>query len=444
MTVETLPAVMISQLETLGTALLAVARQERDATLKTLEHAVLESVRTVLPRLLEVVLQLGTTELQPRLTALRQDCPNCRTRAKAQSWRPRTVNTVCGPITFERPWYVCPRCRKGFSPVDQTLQLEAGGRLSEGLKEWLTGLGATTSFAEAAHWLKELAGLAVSAETVRQHTERKGQEIELAQEAASEQVARTREPAGALDRAPGKLVVETDGVKVRYLDGFHEVKIGLVGGHEGGKLGSTSYVACRLSSEAFGPRLAAEAARRGALEIVGWEGPVVGRGLAVLREVVVLGDGAVWIWNLADEHFGERVEIVDFYHASEHVWEVARALHGEGSEEAKAWAGERIKELLKDGVEPVRKALSEAKGETAEQAEVLRVERGYFQTNAHRMDYPTYRAQGLPIGSGAVEGSAKYLVKQRMKRAGARWSAAGAQAVLNVRCYLLSDLPLAS
>ena len=93
----------------------------------------------------------------------------------------------------------------------------------------------------------------------------------------------------------------------------------------------------------FGPQLLAEAARRGALEVVGWEhapgdGPVDLRvpALAVLREVVVLGDGAAWIWNLAAEHVGQRTEIVDWYHASEHLWTLGKALFGAGTAQTRA------------------------------------------------------------------------------------------------------------
>jgi hypothetical protein len=167
LTVETLPAVMIAELEALGTALLAVASSERDASLASLEQSVLEAVRASLPRLLEVVLQSSTSRLQPRLSHLLQACPECGQRARLQSWRPRSVSTICGSITFERPWYVCRSCRHGFSPVDQTLELGARERLSEGLKEWVIGLGATTSFAEGANWLKKLSGIEVSDEAVR-------------------------------------------------------------------------------------------------------------------------------------------------------------------------------------------------------------------------------------------------------------------------------------
>lgn len=441
---ESLPGSMVTQLEALGTALLAVAKEHRDGSLATLEKEVLRAVRASLPGLLEEVLKTSTADLQPVLAHWQQSCPNCGERTQVQSWRQRTVRTVCGTITFERPWFVCDQCQRNFSVVDHTLKLEPRARLSEGLREWVVGLGATMSFMEAAHWLKKLTGLEVSDETIRQHTERRGEKLEAAQQLASEQVKKTQEPAEPLDPAPGALVVETDGVMVRYLDGWHEVKLGLVAGHQDGQMLAPSYIAARMSAEAFGPRLLAEAARRGALEVVDWEGPVTQHGLAKLRKVVVLGDGSVWIWNLAAEHFGERIEIIDFYHASEHIWTVAKALYGEGTPETKIWAGKRIEELLEKGAQPVLKALAEAKAETLGASELLRVERGYFRTNAARMDYPTFRALGLPIGSGAVESSAKHLVQQRMKRPGARWSEPGAQGVLNVRSRLLSRLPLAS
>ncbi len=435
---------MIAHLDTLGTKLVAVTREHRDDSLAVLEKEVLEVVRSVLPRLLEEVVKMSTTSLQPAQSHWQERCPKCQQAVEEQNWRDRSVTTVCGKITFERPWFVCEHCHKGYSPVDRTLKLEPWARLSEGVREWIIALGATMSFAEAAYWLEQMTGVKVSDETIRQQTEQRGSEFEVAQQEANKQVQETHEPAAPLDVAPGELLVETDGVKVRFLDGWHEVKLGLVAGYENGKMLAPSYIAAYESAEEFGPRLLAEAARRGALEVVAWEGPVTQRGLAVLREVTVLGDGARWIWNLSAAHFGERTEIIDFYHACEHIWDVAKALHGEGTPEAKEWAEKYTRELWDIGAEPVVKALAQAKPQTPEAAEVLRVERDFFHNNAARMDYPTFRARGLPIGSGAVESSAKHLVQQRMKRPGARWSPSGGQAVLNVRSRLLSGLPLAS
>ncbi len=164
-----------------------------------------------------------------------------------------------------------------------------------------------------------------------------------------------------------------------------------------------------------------------------WQGSPLRPGLAVLRPVHVVGDGAPWIWNVAEEHFGARTEVVDFYHACEHIWTVARALAGADAAAAKAWADARIEELRKEGGAPVRAALAKARAPTAEAAEIVRRERGYFATNAAGMAYPTIADQGLPIGSGAVQSSAQHVVQQRMKRPGQRWSCTGGAAMLALR-----------
>jgi hypothetical protein len=315
--------------------------------------------------------------------------------------------------------------------------------MSAGFQGWLARLGASTTFRDGQAVLAELTGLEVGAETVRQHTARVGARLEDEQQTQIAQVAPTQDAAAAVDTAPGLLVVETDGVMVRYQDGWHEVKVGLVGGHMNGHTEALSYVAAREAAAAFGPRLLTEAARRGALEVVGWDGPLTGKGLARLRPVVVLGDGAHWIWELAADHFGERTEIVDFYHASEHVWTVANTVYGQGTAQAKVWAQARRSELYEQGAEPVLTALRQMHPAGEDVSALVRRELGYFRSNQERMAYPQFRAQGLPIGSGAVESAAKHVVQLRMKRPGARWSEAGAQRVLSVRTRLSSDRPLA-
>lgn len=435
---EALPPAMVARLTQLATDLCAWSREHRDAPLEEQERAVRGLTLATLPDLLAAVLPLCVGALTEPVASLRQPCPACGKRQRALDRRLRQVTTICGPVRFERPYYYCRKCKCGWAPADASLGLEPYDRLSGELRSWLAELGAETVFRQAQGVLRRMTGLELSAETVRRQTAGVGLALESAQQAASAQVLRTGETPCALDPAPGLLVVEADGVMVRYRDGWHEVKLGVVGGYVEGKTGAQSYVAVRRSAEEFGPRLLAEAVRRGALEVVGWGGPVTGHGLAELRPVAVLGDGAAWIWNLAGDHFGESTEIVDFYHAGEHVWTVANTLYGQGSASAKEWALKRMKELKKEGIGPVLEALGKAKAETAETAEVVRRERGYFTTNRRRMEYAQFRERGLPIGSGAVESGAKSVVQVRMKRAGMRWSEAGAQGVLSLRAHLMS------
>ena len=439
---STLPPEIVAQVEALGTALVRCAREQQGATLADQEAAVLATIRAALPGLLRAVVQLATPDLDPGIAAVRRRCPRCEHLVRMHGRRPRTMQTTCGPLTVTRPWYACARCRHGFSPADARLALPSQARLSPALQAWLVEVAAMTTYRDGARLLTRLTGLPVAADTLRVHATAVGEHLADAAAEAITRVQATRAAAEPVDPAPGTLVIEADGAMVRFRDGWHEIKVGVVGGSAGGELTAPSYVAAREPAEQFGPRLVAEAARRGALEVVRWEGGLRGRGLAVLRPVHVVGDGAPWIWNLAAAHFGERTEVVDFYHAAEHVWTVARTMYGAESIEAQLGAQVCIRAMRAAGATPVRAARAALQPETAAAAEVVRVDRGYFATNAGRMDYPALAAQGLPIGSGAVESSAKHVVQQRMKRPGQRWSERGGRAMLALRTRVASARPL--
>jgi hypothetical protein len=435
---EALPNSIVARLRTLATELQAISRRQRDASLAEHEAAVLAVVRDALPALLTAVVEAATSAFDPGVATVRQRCPRCGRRVQVDGWRSRHVRTVCGVVTLRRPWYACRPCGHGFSPVDATLALPARARLSATLRAWVVRLGATTTFRDAAALLTDLTGLTVAPDTIRVQSEQCGAALVAADERAIAQVLATQESADTVDPAPGALLVEADGVMVRYLDGWHEVKVGLVGGVVDGALQAPSYVAAREDADRFGPRLLTEAARRGALAVIGWAGPLGGQNLAVLRPVHVVGDGAPWIWNLAADHFGDRTEVVDFYHASQHLWEMAGTLYGADTLARDAWAHARLHELYKHGSAPVCMALAGARAPTGAAQELLRRERGYFTTNAARMDYPAIRKQGLPIGSGAVESAAKHVIQQRMKRAGQRWSTPGGGAMVALRARMAS------
>ena len=429
----------------LGEGLERWAREHRGATLEQHERAVLELGRQHLGRLLSAVLEQALGLDQPSARRLRSGCPDCGRRRRPHAWRRRELLAVCGPATVRRPYYYCPPCRRGWAPADAALGVEPYQELSVGLRAWTAWLGALEPPRRAAQVLQELAGVAVAPETVRQEATTAGLVLAERTEQAAAEVERTGEAATAVEAVPGTLVVEADGVQVRYLDGWHEAKVGLVAGCLPGaphRLLASSYVAARGTPEQFGPLWLAEAARRGALEVVGWQGDVAGPNLAVLPEVVVLGDGAPWIWNLAAEHFGHRTEIVDFFHAAEHLASLGKVLFGDTHPHARTWARRASALLRERGAAALLPHLRRARATTPAAAEALRLARGYFRTNAQRMAYPTFRARGLPIGSGAVESAAKHVVQQRLKRAGMRWGDAGGRALLALCAHVASDRPL--
>jgi hypothetical protein len=232
-------------------------------------------------------------------------------------------------------------------------------------------------------------------------------------------------------------VVALDAAKACFRDGWHGIKVGVVGqaqptrrpGRErgswrpGAQVGAQSYIAHVGSMSGAAERLYAEVVQRGC-----------DPGAAT---VLCLGDGAPSIWNEFATHFPQRVEILDWYHAVEHVWAAGNGLYGEGSEQAGAWVAARKEELWAGDVTAVVRALqaataAESRGRAAAD------EVHYFTVNAGRMAYAAYRAAGYPLGSGVVESGCKQVVGQRAKGAGMRWSTPGVQGVLTLRATLLS------
>src|SRR6266567_2670516 len=383
-------------------------------------------------------------------------CPKCGVHslnAVRRRRKPRTVNSRCGSVHIPRVRLTCRGCGHSWLPLQSVLGVSAQQRTSGGLQHWEALLGGLTTFAEAAQLLETLAGVDVGIETLRTHAEAAGSGLEGEQRAAMAQVQATQEPPAkyAPVAETQTLVVEADGVMARYrdrhLDGtliegdWHEIKLGLVGAWQDGQLVDPSYVAARETAASFAPRLGTEAARRGALDIVGWRGLGTDGGgqEAVLRRVVVIGDGAKWIWEHVATIFGsERVEILDWYHCAQHVWAIGNAVYGVGTTETAAWVDQAKDLIWERGPADLLALLATLQASTEEGRKVLATERGYFRANAQRIHYPTYRELGLPIGSGAVESAAKHLVQQRMKRAGMRWSDLGARAILHLRCAMLN------
>ena len=440
----TLPEAIVAPVDTFVRDLVTWAAAHRDSSLADLETHVLEQLRLLAPALVGGLITVTQRSLDPRLQRDRPSCPACDRLGRLRGYRTRQMKTTCGTVAWERPWAQCPGCGHTWSPTDQTLGVAAQQRMSTPLHQWVVELGASLPFAEATALLRQLTGLTVGTETLRTKTEAEGAARNVAQQVDTAQVLRTRAAVEPVDAAPHQLVIEMDGVMVRYRDGWHEVKIGVFGGwdrtvsREDQRLLAPSYLAAREPSDLFAQRWGAEGARRGALQEVAHDGPVTGPGLTTLRSVVVLADGARWIWNAAAEQFGDRIEIVDWYHATEHVWAVAHAVFGDEAE-AKAWGKTQVSVLYDHGVDALLDRLRDLHPSTDQARAVLATERGYFQSNRARMQYPTFRAEHLPIGSGAVESSAKHLVQLRMKRAGARWSEVGAQSVVVLRAQILTQ-----
>jgi hypothetical protein len=158
------------------------------------------------------------------------------------------------------------------------------------------------------------------------------------------------------------------------------------------------------------------------------------RGFDRAQRRVVLGDGAPWIWNLTEEHFPGATQIVDLFHAKGHLWDVAKAIYGAGSDLAEQWAKRRRDDLDDGNIDDILAALALHADTNQEARKCL----DYVTRNRSRMRYPEFRSQGLCVGSGVVEAGCKTAIGVRCKRAGMHWTVAGADAIIALRCCKLS------
>ena len=225
------------------------------------------------------------------------------------------------------------------------------------------------------------------------------------------------------DLSPENLYVSVDGAMVRIENEWRECKVaavfdGTVGDDGSPRQGQTTYQAGIWDAADFGERAYLEAQCRGSSNA---------------KRLIVLGDGAKWIWNQSDTHFPDAIEILDWYHACEHLWEVAREFYGEGKERCRNWVDAQKGLLMGNKVGVVIRNIDKLKARTKRQTKVQKTNLGYFRRNRKRMRYGTYRKQGLFIGSGAVESACKHLVQQRFKGAGMRWSNDGFKHLMAIR-----------
>ena len=395
--------------------------------LEATEMALREGMHQLGSRVLEKLLEAD----QPQLDSKTVDCEQGH-QARWLGWRPKQLLTVLGPIQIRRSYYYCAVCGTGVHPQDSHWGIEGTG-LSPGVRRMMARLGSKESFEEAREDLAELAGVKVVTKQVERVSEELGQQVQ------------GWTPAAASDPKPvAKFYIAYDGTGVPVVPRETEGRKGKQGPAKTreAKLGclftqtrvdaegrperdpeSTSYVGAIETAEEFGPRLYEEAERRG---------------LAQAGEVIALGDGAPWVWNLADEHFPTAVQIVDLYHARQHLAQAAKFLFGSHPDQQSQWLRARMDELDAGLVEAVIGALGRSQPKDSAQQAALEREANYFRNNTERMRYDDFRKRGLFVGSGVVEAGCKTVVGQRLKRSGMHWTVRGANAIIALRCLILS------
>lgn len=366
-------------------------------------------------------------------------------RARFIDSREKDVVTVVGTVKLERGYYYCAVCGQGVIPEDRELDIEDTS-FSPGVRRMMGLVGAKESFDEGRRDLEELSGVRVSTKAVERASEAIGAAIEATVQQEMELAMSDKlvwlKPGGPINRmyiemdGTGVPVVprETEGRKGKDPDGrakTREAKLGCVFTQTGvDKEGkpvrdphSTTYVGAIEGAEEFGKRIYAEAVRRGVREA---------------REAILMGDGAPWIWNLADKHFWGATQIVDMYHALEHLADAGKAAFGPLNPKSKQWFGAHRGELKNGDIKAVIRSLMRLRPPGAEEKEKIQREIDYFNRNRERMRYAEFRRRGLFIGTGVMEAGCKTLIGRRFKQSGMRWTVRGANSIIALRCCQMS------
>jgi len=337
--------------------------------------------------------------------------------------RARQVHTLLGVVRVRRAYYHCRPCRTSRVPYDEASGL-GQTQVSPGLARACSLLAVDDSFAETAQKVAELVGQKVSAKTVERLAEQVGAVALQQQEQAWEGYVRDHEPPAAAAQ-PARLYLAVDGTTLHEQDGWHESKLAAVYWEDEHCTRHQRHVGRLAEAEIFGPRVWAEACRCGLREAA---------------EVVYLGDGAGWIRRLHDQRFSRAEFIIDWYHASEHVWDGGKALFGEGTAATADWVKQRLDWLWEGCTRPLLRDLEQQlRRYRGGKREALGKLHRYIAENEEEMRYDVFRARGYDIGSGAVEGACKHVVGKRLKQAGMIWSRKGSTAIQALRIAWLND-----
>jgi hypothetical protein len=350
-------------------------------------------------------------------------CPRCRQAALYRGQQPLLVVTAHGRIPVRRAYYYCAACRQGHCPADRRWRL-GPAHTTPTVQALTAALASEVAYVQVPGLLKRM-GVPVhlGITTVEEIAQRLGTAVAAA-------------PPELATPATRPLAVAVDGVIVPMRGGNKEARCAVIY-EPAWNAPRTPEAEAGLRKEFVGTlqdreQLVEEACRRVDL-----------RRPTPTSRVAALGDGAPWIWSGYARHLAHRVEILDFFHALEHVGVVAAARYGAETPAGRRWQQQMREQLLLVGPGALLQALRDWKATGP--GETIRVrELTYFANNRERMDYPRYLREGWPIGSGAVEGACKHLVADRFKRAGMRWKSPTAEPLLQLRAALLTkpDLDL--
>jgi hypothetical protein len=420
---EQLKARMMAEAEAVIDRMLSDSREQDQLELSDIEHLARAAGQRIMERLTSALID---AEAQGEESGT---CPECEQKARYKGRRTRTLVTDTGEVRIERRYYYCPRCRKGFFPLDRRWGLNRTIYSPELARQmvWLSGL---VPYGKGHQVFERIGHRQIPRWSLWTQTQQHGERLKAYMDHQQEHVGMERVvlPPPGQDHGERKGIGIDGGMVHIREEGWKEVKVGTVfdidlrlerDRHthdlvERPHAAHIAYTAVLGSVDDFVP----------AMWALAWH-----HGVATAADSCVTADGAKWIWRLVADLFPDSVHIVDWFHACEHLAEAARALHPDNEQAAQRWFRKRCKDLYKGEIHKITMRL-----DTAE----LTKHAHYFHTYKRKMNYQACLEEGYPIGSGTVESSVKQF-KERLTGAGMRWSRRSAEQMLIIRGAVMAE-----
>ena len=409
-------------------------------TLGDLEEQILRQTQGLERKLLEEAAQKKADQTPPV-------CPVCGHKlSRCTHEHERTFHTRFGPVTVRRLRGWCRRCKQWRYPADQAMGLSDTGGASPSVQEMAALTVSKMPVKEASAVIERLTGVKLPPATLDREARRQGQRAERKRKQMDEQMHTGQGLQQMLppSQQPFTLVIELDAWNIRERDEWGQSARARAAGREPQRwhwaYGGTCF---RLDQRVEGEGGRAHILSRGTVMTRGGVeelreqlfAEAQRHGLAQASKVLVVADGALWIWNLTADRFGQAEQRLDYYHASQHLWAVAHGLHPEDEAAARAWIQPLIKKLkqgraasLLNDLQTLAKRLRRKKRQAVES------ELKYLQSHRQRMDYAAARRAGEPQGSGAIESTCRQY-QCRFKRPGQFWSCVGDEGLMCLETF---------
>ena len=420
-----------------------------DQNLGHLEEELLRGSQEVFRQMLEKAAQQKADTAPPL-------CPHCQhklSRVSSGHWT--TIQTRFGAIRVQRARGYCKRCGKWRFPADALLGLPEEGTQSPAVQEMAALTVSKMPAAEAQQVIERLAGVKISAATLGRQARQQGQRAQEKRTQLDQQMSRPegcaqqdRDLQLQLPLEPFTLVIELDAWNIRERDDWGQSQRLRQKGEEPARwhwvYGGTCFrLSQRVQSEGGRSAILSRgyAMTRGGVEALKEQlwAEAMRHGLGRANQVLIVADGAVWIWNLAGDRFPTARQRVDFWHVSQHLWAVAHTLHPDDEAAARAWVEPLLTKLKEESsceviteLEQLRERLEGAKREQVDK------ELHYLESHRERMDYATAHQKGEPLGSGAMESTCRQY-QVRFKRTGQYWSQEGDEALMCLETFRRND-----